>query len=200
MFGQIDTIGKERSDARGWTWLSCLALAWIAGIVLAAQWPNRWVFYVAGLTALLASAGLYLRRRDAQAYAVGLVAFALVGGSWFIVQRDYVPADHVSRYVHDEPAIAGLRGTVASIPREVKPEQGSFGSFSFEKPCTMFELNIDAVDAGGGFEPASGRMLVRLKQHDHRPAPGSRELKACHALKQGQARRQPRDRGHSWKS
>ena len=174
MFGQIDTVGKERSEARGWTWLSRLAAAWIAGIALAAQWPNRWVFVIAALVALLVSTGLMLRRHDRAAYAAGLVAFALVGGAWLVVQRDYVPADHVSRLVHEEPAITGLRGTVASIPREVKPDQGAFGGFSFEKPGTLFELDIEAADAGGGFEPASGTMLVRLKQHDHRPRLGQR--------------------------
>jgi competence protein ComEC len=174
MFGQIDTIGKERADARGWTWLSLLAVAWIAGIVLAAQWPSRWTFVAAAFAAMLLSGWLMHRRRDRAAYAAALVAFALVGGAWFIVQRDYVPADHVSRFVHEEPAIAGLRGTVASIPREVKPEQGTFGGFSFEKPGTLFELNIEAADAGAGFEPASGTMLVRLKQHDHRPKLGQR--------------------------
>ncbi|MBX2852098.1 MAG: ComEC/Rec2 family competence protein [Phycisphaeraceae bacterium] len=174
MFGRIDHLGGERSKRAGWTWLSRLAVAWIVGIVLAAQWPNRWVLFAGALAALSASVWLMFRRCGRAAYAAGLVALALVGGAWFIVQRDYVPADHVSRFVHEEPAIAGLRGTVASIPREVKPDQGTFGAFSFEKPGTLFELEIEAADAGGGFEPASGSMLVRLKRHDHRPVLGQR--------------------------
>lgn len=174
MFGQVDTIGKERSDATRWTWLSRLAVAWIAGIVLAAQWPSRWLFVVAGAVALLGAAVLLVRRKDRAAYAVGLIAFALVGGAWFIMQRDYVPSDHVSRVIHDEPAIAGLRGTVVSSPRETTPGQGSFGAFNYQSPGTLFELNVDALDRGDGFESASGAVLVRIKQEEHRIVLGQR--------------------------
>lgn len=129
---------------------------------------------LAATATLICTAWLLLRRKHRAAYVAGLIAFALIGGVWFIVQRDYVQADHVSRYIHDEPAIAGLRGTVASPPRDVVPNKGSFGHLSYEKPGTLFELNIDAVDAGNGFKPASGAVLVRIKQHDHRPALGQR--------------------------
>lgn len=98
----------------------------------------------------------------------------MLGGAWFIVQRDYVPADHIARYIHDEPAITALRGTVASAPCDVLPDKGAFGQFSYESPGTRFELEVEAVDAGQGFEAASGRVLVRIKQHDHRPTQGQR--------------------------
>jgi len=174
MFGQIDTIGKERSDAQGRTWLSRLAVAWIAGILLAAQWPSRFVFAAAALLALSCAVWGVVRRRYTEAHVAGFVAFAFVGGAWFVVQRDYVPSDHVSRVIHDEPAIAGLRGKVASTPREVKANQGSFGGFNYQQPGTLFELQVDAVDVGNGFESASGAVLVRIKQHDHRPKLGQR--------------------------
>lgn len=172
MFGQIDRVGEERADSEGWTWLSRLAIAWVAGIVSAALWPSRWVFFIAAVVSLLVSAWFLMRRQSGKSYLVGLVAFALIGGAWMIVQRDYVPSDHVSRFIHEEPAIAGMRGTVSSMPRDVTPEQSSFGQFSYEKPGTLFELSVSAVDAGYGFEPASGAVLVRLKQHDHRPRLG----------------------------
>ncbi|MFK7790524.1 MAG: DNA internalization-related competence protein ComEC/Rec2, partial [Phycisphaeraceae bacterium] len=76
--------------------------------------------------------------------------------------------------MHEEPAIAGLRGTVMSVPREIKPNKGSFGAFNYQKPGTLFEMRVEAVDAGQGFESASGAVLVRIKQHDHRPKLGQR--------------------------
>ncbi|MEO0475665.1 MAG: ComEC/Rec2 family competence protein [Planctomycetota bacterium] len=174
MLGRTNNLGDERQAGLSWSWLSRLTVAWIAGIALAAQWPSRWVWLIAALAALLFTAFLLIRRHERPAYLAGLVAFALVGGAWFIVQRDYVPSDHVSRYIHEEPAIAGLRGVVTSSPREVKPDQGTFGAFNYQQPGTLFELSVDAVDPGTGFEPVSGAVLVRIKQHDHRPVLGQR--------------------------
>lgn len=172
MFRRIDHLGGDRPEPARWSWLSRLAVAWIAGIVLAVLWPNRWVFLIVGSFALLLAAWLMMRRKSSKAYLFGLVGFALVGGLWLIVHRDFVPSDHITRYIHEEPAIAGLRGTVSSTPRKVKPDRRSFGQFSYEKPGTIFELNISAIDAGNGFQPASGSVLVRIKQHDHRPRLG----------------------------
>ncbi|MEM9346639.1 MAG: DNA internalization-related competence protein ComEC/Rec2 [Planctomycetota bacterium] len=173
MFGHTDTTGKELRDQKAWTGLSCLAIAWIAGIVLAGQLPNRWVFGFAALLAIFGTSVLLVRRHRA-VYGVALIAFALLGGLWLIVQRDYVASDHIARYIHDEPAIAALRGTVSSPPREIKPDQGTFGAFNYQAPGTLFELDIEAVDPGTGFEPVSGKVLVRIKQHDHRPKLGQR--------------------------
>ena len=174
MSGQIDMIGEERADGAGWSWLARLAVVWIAGIVLAAQWPSRWVFVIAAMVMLVCAAVLLFRRQTRAAHIAGLVALALVGGAWFIVQRDYVPVDHVSRVIHEEPAIAGVRGVVASIPRETTPGQGAFGAFNYQSPGTLFELDVEAVDRGGGFEPASGALLVRVKQEEHRLQLGRR--------------------------
>lgn len=174
MFGQIDRLGEERADGAGWSWLARLAVAWIAGILLAAQWPSRWAFVAAAALALLCAAALLIRRQTRAAHVAGLVALALVGGAWFIVQRDYVPRDHVSRVIHDEPAIAGVRGSVSSLPREIRPDQGTFGAFNYQSPGTLFELDVEAVDHGEGFKPASGALLVRIKQEEHRLQLGQR--------------------------
>jgi competence protein ComEC len=172
MHGHHDNLGDGETKASSWPWLARLAVAWIAGIVLAAQWPSRAAFLACGFIALLTSTTLYLRGRDRAAYAVGLAAFSMIGGAWLITHRDYVPSDHIAQYIHDEPAIASLRGTVASPPREIEPDQGSFGAFNYQKPGTLFELDVAEVDVGEGFRPASGGVLVRIKQHDHRPALG----------------------------
>eukprot|EP00752_Nemacystus_decipiens_P013963 g12399.t1 len=129
---------------------------------------------ITALVSLLTAAVLLIRSHTRPAYTVGVIAFALVGGAWFVSQRDFVATDHVSRVIHDEPAIAGLRGTVASIPREIKPDQGAFGAFNYQAPGTLFELEVDAVDRGDGFMSASGAVLVRIKQEEHRIKLGQR--------------------------
>lgn len=174
MLGQIDTLEQGRADGHGWTWLSCMALAWMAGIVLAAQWPSRWLWFGAAGFALLIAVVLLSRSKTRYAYAAGIVAFGLVGGSWLVSQRDYVQADHLSRVIGETPALAELRGTVASLPREVRPDRGTFGAFNYQKPGTLFELAVDAVDHGEGFVPASGAVLVRIKQEEHRVTLGQR--------------------------
>lgn len=174
MLGRSDTIDKAATQPKAWTWLSRLAVAWVAGIVLAAQWPCLLGLFIAALFVLLCAAVLLLRSRTWLAGVVGLFAVVLVSGSWFVLQRDYVPADHVSRVIDDEPALAGMRGTVASLPREIAPGQGVFGSFNYQAPGTRLELEIDAIDHGGGFVPCSGGVLVRMKQEEHRVQIGQR--------------------------
>ena len=174
MLGQTGATDGEHADTHDWTWLSRLAIAWVAGILLAAQWPNRLVFVIAALIAMSYGAWLVVRRRYTAAQAVGFVAFAFVGGAWFVVQRDYVPSDHIARVVHDEPAIAALRGKVSGAPREVKANQGSFGQFNYQRPGTQFELQVEAIDRGAGFESARGVMLVRIKENEHRLKLGQR--------------------------
>lgn len=174
MLGRIDSLGDDDAASAAWPWLARLAAAWVLGITLAGQWPHRGALVIGAILALLLSAVLLIRRMDRSALWAALVGAGLIGGAWLVVQRDYVEEDHVARFIHDEPAIARVRGTVASTPRDVLPEQGPFGAFNFQGPGTLFELEIDAVDAGDGFEPANGAILIRIKQHDHRPQVGQR--------------------------
>jgi competence protein ComEC len=174
MLGRIDSLGDDEGQARRWPWLAQLAVAWVAGIVVGDLWPSRAGLLVVAVLALVMSALLLWRKLPKQAHVAGLIGFALVGGAWLVVQRDYVAAHDVSRVIHDEPALAQVRGTIASSPRDIHPDQGPFGSFNYASPGTLFELDVDAVNAGGGFEPATGAILVRIKQHDHRPRLGQR--------------------------
>lgn len=103
-----------------------------------------------------------------------MIGLALTAGAWLIVHRSYVSPDHLAQFIHDEPAIARVQGTIATPPRETIPDQGHFGGYSFQGPGTLFELDVDAIDAGWGFTPTRGRLLIRIKKHDHRPQLGQR--------------------------
>ncbi len=174
MLGRLDSLGDDDADRVRWPWLARLAAAWASGIVLAAQWPSRLLFFVGAGLALCFGVALLWRRAHRRAQWAGLVALACVAGAWLIVQRDHIDERSVARFIHNEPALAQLRGTIATTPREVAPEQGPFGAFNYASPGTLFELDVEAVDAGDGFKPATGSVLIRIKQHDHRPKLGQR--------------------------
>ncbi|MGB0767585.1 MAG: ComEC/Rec2 family competence protein, partial [Phycisphaeraceae bacterium] len=172
MLGRVDSEWRDGDSAHRLPGLAVAASAWIAGIVVAAQWPSIWVWLGATAALLGLSVVCWSRRSDRAAGVLALAALSAVSGSWLVVQRDFVAADHVSRYIGDEPALVQLRGTVANEPREVKTDKGPFGRFNYQPPGTLFEYTVSSIDAGEGHVAASGRLIVRLKQHDHRPAVG----------------------------
>ncbi|MFI4860693.1 MAG: DNA internalization-related competence protein ComEC/Rec2 [Phycisphaerales bacterium JB063] len=184
MLGSGDTLSQEAMPVPGQCLLVRLALAWIAGAVAGWVLSVLWWWVALSGAALLLSVVVGWRRagdsgrsgarRRASAMWLALVAVSCVSASWLIAKRDYISSDTVARFVSEEGALARVRGTVVSSPRDVSPTQGSFGDFNFRTPGTLFELEVDAIDAGGGFEPASGAILVRTRQHDHRLALGQR--------------------------
>lgn len=174
MLGRLGNLGMDDEGAAAWPMLARIAVAWVAGIVLGAQGGGRWTLVAGAGVAVLTAAWLSWRHMNRAANWSALVGLALIGGAWLVVQRDYVPTDHVSRFIHEELAIAKVRGTITSVPRDVIPDGGTFGGFSYLPPGTAFEMSLDAVDVGDGFEPASGGMLVSMKENDHRPTMGQR--------------------------
>ncbi len=171
------------ADDAGGGWgllLVRLALAWSAGIVAGAWVGVLWLWLVAGCLLCVASAvlvcrGETYRRSSARrrlVHAAALAALGCVAASWLIVQRDYTDAHTAARYIHDEGAIVRVAGRIASPPRDVVPEQGPFGAFNYRDPGTLFELDLERIDAGTGWEQCTGTILVRIKQHDHRPELG----------------------------
>lgn len=161
-----------------------LALAWMAGIMLGAGTGFLYGWLALAVLALAAAAGAWWRgtRRGKAAgrgvEALTLVAVICVSAGWFTASTEYAARRSVERVMPGEesggPALARVRGGVASVPRDVLPEQGAFGHFNFREPGTLFELELDAVDAGDGFVPVDGAILVRIKEHDHRMKLGQR--------------------------
>lgn len=171
-------------EARGgWgSLLVRLALAWSAGLIAGGWVGVFWLWFGLGLLLCLCGAVLLLRRetygrssaRRRLARGVALAALGCVAAAWLIVQRDYTAAHTAARYINDEGAIVRVAGRIASPPRDVVSEQGPFGAFNYRDPGTLFELDLQRIDTGGGWEDCSGTILVRIKQHDHRPMLGQR--------------------------
>ncbi|XAM00725.1 DNA internalization-related competence protein ComEC/Rec2 [Phycisphaeraceae bacterium D3-23] len=184
MLGSGDTLKHEAATQWGQRLLVRLAVAWMLGAVAGWLLSLLWLWVALTGAVLVVSVVVGWRqkgdsdkasaRRRGSALWLALVALACASAAWLIAQRDYIASNTVARFVYDEGAIARVQGTVTSTPRDVMPGGGSFGGFNYRDPGTLFELEVDAVDAGGGFEPAAGAILVRLKQHDHRLALGQR--------------------------
>lgn len=177
MPGGIDSLNDDWGDgAVSWRvpWLVRLALAWMAGLVIGSALPGRWGYVIAGAVAVGLGLVLWRRGRLGAARWAALFAIACIGSAWLVVHRDDVDGRHVLGWVAEDSVLAVVRGTVASEPRDVEPDQGPFGGFNYLGPGTMFELRVSAIDAGDGFEPAHGGLLVRVKRHEHRPKVGQR--------------------------
>ena len=162
-----------------------VSLAWAGGVVAGGGLGGVGWWLVLGAVLLgfsvcmagwaRCAAGVAAGRWPVWAYVVGLAALACVSASWRGVQCDYTDQETIARYVGDERALARVRGRVASIPRDVVPQQDEgLGAFSYREPGTLFTLEADSIDAGRGWEPASGRVLVSVWQQDHRPQWGQR--------------------------
>ncbi|MEM9416066.1 MAG: ComEC/Rec2 family competence protein [Planctomycetota bacterium] len=184
MLGSGDTLKHEASAQFGQRLLVRLAMAWVVGAVAGWLLGVLWVWAALSSALFVSSVVVGWRRagdsaavsarRHASAMWLALVALSCASAAWLVVKRDYIARDSVARFVYEEGAIARVRGTIVSTPRDVMPGKGSFGGFNFRHPGTLFELEVEGVDAGRGFEHASGAILVRLKQHDHRLVLGQR--------------------------
>lgn len=158
-----------------------LALAWVAGILLG-MWMGLgpWVWIGFSAAPLVWAVVVWVRaaRRERSMNrgieSAGLLAVVCLSAGWAVVSSAYVSRTSVERLIPTEPALAQVRGVVASVPRDVLPEQGPFGGFNFRDPGTLFELTVTELDIGSGFERTDGAILVRIKAHDHRPRLGQR--------------------------
>jgi len=161
-----------------------LALAWMGGILVGAWVGYLYLSMVLAVVSLLVAVGLWLgaarRGREMPRGVEWLTIFAVVwiASGWYTTSTQYAARQSIERVMPGEqsggPALARVQGTVASVPRDVLPEQGAFGLFNFREPGTLFELKLDAADVGHGFEPAHGAILIRIKEHEHRPKLGQR--------------------------
>ena len=164
-------------DRRPWevAWespLVRLALAWMAGTALGWWLPILWMWWGVGLLATGASLVMAMRRRERGARCWGLVAVVGLAAGWCVSHTAYAPSDTVARFVAEESQLAQVTGRVVTEPKLTTPNKGPFGAFSYRQPGTYFELDVSSIVIGGSVEPASGVLLVKIDQADHRITKG----------------------------
>ncbi len=149
------------------------ALFWITGTA-AGAWVGGRMYWLSAAVVLLLAALVLLRRRSPRARRVALLAAMALAGSWTIVRTDYVPDDHIAHYLSKPAQLAHVTGRIASRVNVMAPQRGAFARFSYEPPATMFSLEVDTLVIDGERVEASGMLLAKIEQADHRLREGDR--------------------------
>jgi len=149
------------------------ALAWCVGTVAGGLgWGAAWLWLLGGGAAVLCS-WLWRRERIVLAQAAVLTAAVCVAAGWASLRAYHLPGDSIARHIAEEPALARLRGTVDSRVA-LSTAGGAFAAFDYRPPGTVFTVRVEACDTPEGWQPRSGRVLIKIAQADHRIRPGNR--------------------------
>lgn len=105
---------------------------------------------------------------------VGLLAFALLSGSYDTLRTQHVPADSLFALVGDKPTLAKVQGSVVDSPNLTTPMRGPMGQFSYRQPGTITTLAVDRIMDDGRWRDVSGRVILKINQSDHRLQLGQR--------------------------
>lgn len=151
-----------------------VALAMAAGVVLgaAAAVPIAWLG--AGAVALAVVMVMLFRRRDRGVRAWSAVAVVCLSAAWGAVRDGWVAADSVARFVQTEPQLAEVTGVIDSAPWLRRTHDGPFATYSWEPPATLFVMEVEGIGIAAAREAASGRLLVRIDEAEHRLRLGQR--------------------------
>jgi len=162
-----DRYGQEavgRAPAGRLLWV---AVSLIGGIILGRLEFVGGIVLAGVLVVCLAGVGLVMilpvwqGPRKAQWIFAGLcVGFACLGGLRYELVYFYYPQDHLVHYVRKEQQLTTLRGKIITDPYVAKPT-GSLAKFDFiHQPITIFTMSCSGVRLAGGWQAASGRVLV----------------------------------------
>ena len=103
-----------------------------------------------------------------------MAAWVAVAAAWSGVRGDSLAADSVARFVTGEPQMARVIGTVAGPPRFSQPPSGEYDRFGHHLQSTTFVLRTEAISVQRVWRETSGKLLVRVREADHRLAAGDR--------------------------
>lgn len=121
--------------------------------------------YIAAACAGLVIAGVMLRKRHRMAFVIvcALVIAAATGAVRHAVKMRYLPAEHIARYLGDEPRIYCVTGRIITKPRIVERPPGAALAYP-TPPKTRFILDVHMI--AGDAEPirACGKLHVTIKE------------------------------------
>jgi competence protein ComEC len=127
-----------------WTWLVLGG----AGVLLLLVRPRKHVYPPSGSAAILLA-----------------VAAAGAGGLLHFTDQRRIPSSSIEPYLQQAPAIASVRGAVASPPRVLDSSGYVFRHWSFGQDRTAFLLDLEAIEGSDGdWVRATGLMRVTVSE------------------------------------
>jgi len=164
----------DQSKRLGVEPLVVFAICWIMGVALG-HLPVSLAFWLILAGCFLVVAVAWgVRRGPIAARSWSLLAVVAVAAAWTIVQQDRVAGDDVVRYLVSGSQLAQVVGVIDEEPRLTNPKRGDFGKFNHRSPATVFVVKIESIEVDGENQAASGRLLARINQADHRIRLGDR--------------------------
>ncbi len=131
-----------------------LVTAFAGGVGLASTWPGSLRLWMASATLAILLSGIFLwRLRVAAAWALALVAWIAIGAAGICVERDSVPANHVTRLLAagrlDINDPVRWRGRLRDDPMALP-----WGR--------RYEIDLEQVEESGEVVPVSGGLRLNL--------------------------------------
>ncbi|MCH9023396.1 MAG: ComEC/Rec2 family competence protein, partial [Planctomycetes bacterium] len=162
-----DRYGQEAVGGPPVGRLLWVAVSLIGGIILGRLEVVGGIVFAGALVICLTGVGLVMifpawqGPRKARWIFGGLcLGFACLGGLRYELVYSYYPQDHLVHYVRNEQQLTTLRGRIMTDPYVAKPT-GSLAKFDFiHQPITIFTMSCSEVKLAGGWQAASGRVLV----------------------------------------
>ncbi|MFA9479183.1 ComEC/Rec2 family competence protein [Phycisphaerales bacterium AB-hyl4] len=173
---QADEGREARERARRARPFVFLAVAMMVGVLVGRAWP--WgAMWVVAAGAPMAGMGVMLLRGHGRAALIwGLLAVVMLMAGWQVWRAEHVAADHIARYATRPAQLAEVTGRVVELPSSPARDVGAFAAFDYRPPVTRTVVAVDGVAVGPArqFAPASGRVLLRVGEVDHRLKRGQR--------------------------
>ena len=165
----------QRQNALTWPDLRDSAWLRLAGVWIAGSLTGWWLGWAVGLILLgLLALGVMLfvwiralRHPWLFDIAIYTAVFAF-SGVWLLTHTAHVSVDSVARFVTQTPQLAKVQGVVASPVVVTAAQHGDFAAFTHEPPVTFARLAVDHIWLDGGWQQASGMLLMKIDQVDDR--------------------------------
>lgn len=152
----------EEAPSRAPAPLLPVAVGMMAGVLLDDRAAlGAWVY--AGALAVAAVVIVATKRRIRTLTILLILASACVGALRYHLAFRSIPADHIAHRTADEPVLCHLRGRVVTKPEIREPDPSVPRAYEIG-PKTHFQLEATHVDSGAALVPASGRIIVSIKE------------------------------------
>lgn len=150
------------------------AIGAAAGLLIGRVAPVWWLWV---LVAVVFACWTWRVRRahGPSAGVLACIAWLAATATWGVVYNDYMPENDLRRLLAEGSRLAQFEGIVRGEPYESRSVHGAFADSDYRGPVTLFVLEVDrALHNGAVMRDASGLLLIRVREQDHRIERGHR--------------------------